>query len=383
MPRISLAVLLLAAGACDGTIDGSLPASASQPDGNVTNRPDGAGGIGNNPPGNNRDAAPAPDGAPMPDGPPAGPTHARCGWIAPGETWGVQSFMANASYFDVVHPDWYELNADGITLRAYADADMPQVLQTAAANNVRVWPLIAGVGTPDYIRTMMNSPTTMTAHIQALVNLAVQHSYAGLDIDYEGIWTSTDRAPYTNFLQQLTAAMHAQGKLVSIAGPALTSNVNNNAWEYPIISNSLDAIHMMGYDYHGLGSDHVGPVAPLGWVDAAAAFAASTGNAGKFILGVPNYGVGWQYACEGTDCEAACGGSYDTVDTHMAMCPYGVWAAGRSPHCPYGGSTLYFDDLASLEEKVQVAHNHGLGGITYWTIGKERSGWFQMVRRYY
>jgi hypothetical protein len=32
---------------------------------------------------------------------------------------------------------------------------------------------------------------------------------------------------------------------------------------------------------------------------------------------------------------------------------------------------------------VQAAHNHGLGGITYWTIGKERSGWFQMVRRYY
>src|SRR5262249_23582754 len=205
----------------------------------------------------------------------------------------------------------------------------------------------------------------------------------GLDIDYEGLWTSGDRAPYTTFLQELAMAMHAAGKQVSIAGPALTSNAANNAWEYPVISGSLDAIHLMGYDYHWLGGDHVGPVAPLGWVDAAAAFAASTGNGPKYLLGVPNYGVAAGYFCSGTECEAACGGSYSTVDTHMASCPYGVYSAGRAPHCPYGGSTLNFDDLASLEEKVQAAHNHGLGGITYWTIGRERSGWFQMVQRYY
>jgi spore germination protein YaaH len=319
----------------------------------------------------------------MPDGPPAGPTHKRCGWIGPGDATGVQAFMANVSYFDVVHPAWYWLNSDGITLHANGDADMPQVVQAAAANNIRLWPLVAAVGTPDYIRTMMNNPTTMTAHIQQLVNLAVQHNYAGLDIDYEGIWTSADRAPYTAFLQQLTTAMHAAGKLVSIAGPALTSNASDNAWDYPIISSSLDAIHLMGYDYHWLGNGHVGPVAPLGWVDASCAFAASTGNAGKFILGVPNYGVALQSTCAGTDCDTDCGGNYDTVDTHMAVCPYGVWAAGRAPHCPYAGSTLYFDDLASLEEKVQAAHNHGLAGITYWTIGREHNGWFQMVQRYY
>jgi spore germination protein YaaH len=50
---------------------------------------------------------------------------------------------------------------------------------------------------------------------------------------------------------------------------------------------------------------------------------------------------------------------------------------------------LFFDDLASLEEKVVVAQNGGLGGITYWTIGGEPdqpSGpldFFQMVRSHF
>ena len=368
MLRTALIIWVFAG--CEGSIDRANPGtSASQPDA----APSVDAPIGSNPDGS----------MPMPDGAPPALRHARCGWIGPGESWGVATFVANATYFDVVHPSWYAINSDGITLRAIAGADDAQVLAAAAANNVRVWPLVAGVDNPTYVRTMMNDATTKAAHVQALVALAMQHNYAGLDIDYEGLWTASDRAPYSAFLQDLAAAMHAAGKQLSIAGPALTSNVANNAWEYPVISAPLDAIHLMGYDYHWLGGDHVGPVAPLGWVDAAAAFAATTGNAGKFILGVPNYGVGSGFACEGTDCDSACGGTYDTVDTHMASCPYGVYDAGRAPHCPYGGSTLYFDDLQSLEQKVQAAHNHGLGGVTYWTIGKEHTGWFDMVRRYY
>jgi spore germination protein YaaH len=226
---------------------------------------------------------------------------------------------------------------------------------------------------------MMNNNANVAAHVRTLVDLAVQHGYEGLDIDYEGLWTPDDRAPFTAFIQLLTSAMHAAGKQVSIAGPALTSNANNNAWDYPVISGSLDIIHLMGYDYHFVGGDHVGPVSPLGWVEAAAAFAATTGKASRFVMGVPNYGVGAGYSCSGTECAAACGGGYETVDTHMASCSYGVFAAGRSPHC----GSLYFDDVASIQEKVQAAHKHGLGGITYWNIGREPSGWFEMIKQYY
>src|SRR5437762_402124 len=139
MPRICLAVLLLVA--CDGSIEGPNPAaSASQPDASSSAPPDGPGGVGNGQPGN-------PDAAASPDA----------------------------------------INADGITVRPIGGAADARVLQTAAANNGRVWPLVAGVDTPSYVRTMINSSTTAASHGQTLVNLAVQHNCAGLDIDYEGL----------------------------------------------------------------------------------------------------------------------------------------------------------------------------------------------------
>ena len=384
-----LAVLLLCA--CEGTITGGgeLTPEDVAPDRTLRGyifRPRPRDAAPDSSPDASRPDAASPDAAPPPPpdaAPPPAPRHARCGWIGPGEATGVSTFVANASFFDVIHPGWYYIAADAVSLNTIADADNPQVVQAAQQNGVRIWPLVQGVGVPDTLRAMMNDPAKRAQHEQTMVNLAVAHGYVGLDIDYEGLWSASDRAPFEAFMSELAQAMHAQGKQLSAAVPALAYNVADSAFDYPFLADTLDALHMMGYDYHWLGGDHQGPVAPLGWVDAAGANAAATGSPAKFILGIPNYGVGLNYSCEGIECDAACGGSFTTVDTHMQSCPYGVWTAGRAPHCAYGGGTLYFDDLASQEEKVQSAHNHGLGGVTYWTVGKEHTGFFDMVRRYY
>src|SRR5262249_39728309 len=152
--------------------------------------------------------------APMPDGAPPAARHARCGWFAPWESVGVQTFIANASFFDVVHPDWYYIASDAVSLTAIAGADDPQVLQAAAAQGVRIGPLVSGVDYLSTVRQMMNDATLRTTHVQKLVELAVSHNYAGLDIDYEGLWSASDRVPYQTFLTQLADAMHAAGKSV-------------------------------------------------------------------------------------------------------------------------------------------------------------------------
>src|SRR5262249_15176007 len=198
----------------------------------------------------------------------------------------------------------------------------------------------------------MASTSTSSAHIQQLVALATTHHYAGLEIDYEGLWTGADRAPYTAFMQQLTAAMHAAGKQVSAAVPALTDTAVTNAWDYSVLSAELDVLHIMGYDFHWLGGDHPGPGTPLGWDQEGTAQAQATGRGQKFILGVPNYGVGGPYGgCAGSDCPATCTSTYATATNHMMMCPYGSWSAGRAPNCSTSGGILYFDDVTSTEEK--------------------------------
>jgi spore germination protein YaaH len=156
----------------------------------------------------------------------------------------------------------------------------------------------------------------------------------------------------------------------------------------------------MGYDFHYLGS-HPGPIAPLGWLQQVFAYVASISSGTvkqKFILGMPNYALAGPDSgvttWSGTSMDAInlLGGAYTSTTTHMSVCPLtnGVtMAAGLAPN---GTSTVdghvYFDDLASLEQKVAAAQTAGLGGVTYWTIGGEpdRPGtrdFFTMVRAYY
>ncbi|MCA1665491.1 MAG: hypothetical protein LC659_14700, partial [Myxococcales bacterium] len=85
------------------------------------------------------------------------------------------------------------------------------------------------------------------------------------------------------------------------------------------------------------------------------------------------------------------GANYATTTTHMSVCPMTNGESiipGRAPNGTSSQGHLFFDDLASMEEKVAAAKSAGLAGITYWTIGGEpdRPGpktFWQMIRSYF
>jgi hypothetical protein len=385
--EILAAVLLAGAVACSGGSGSSgaqggsnpaLDAGASVPhpasDASSPDAPHDTGSAGDA--GTSGDASTSPRAA-----------HARCGWLGADDTAGYAVFAANAVFFDVIHPDWYKLDtSDLVSVDPLTGEGDATVLDAAAANHVQMWPLVAGVdddpsGRP-YVRQMLSDPAKIAAHVKNLVNLAVSKGYVGLDIDYEHLWQASDRAPYESFIAQLSQAMHASGKQVSIAIPALNSDNGQSAWSYPDLVRPLDVLHIMGYDFHSIGT-HSGPLAPLGWIDAVNGQAAATGHPEKFVLGVGNYGTTPTSYCNSQDCITRCGGSYATTTDHMLTCPFGNWTAGRAPNCPTGGEQLFFEDTGSMEEKVQSARAHGLGGITYWTIGGEPDGFFAMIAKYY
>jgi hypothetical protein len=88
-------------------------------------------------------------------------------------------------------------------------------------------------------------------------------------------------------------------------------------------------------------------------------------------------------------CIALLGGRYATTTTHMEHCSEGHYEAGRSPNGRLpDGRYVFFDDLASLEEKVAEAPRAGLGGVTVWAIGGAPTGpggqsFFAMIRAHF
>jgi spore germination protein YaaH len=306
--------------------------------------------------------------------------HRRCGWVA--DDRGTAAFVDNAEWFDAVHPYWYALGSDGISVTTMYTPDDPKLLGAATLHRVAVMPLVTGVGDPSLVRSMLNDPTRRSAHIGTLVQLAVEKGYAGLDIDYEGLWDASDRPGFTAFIQELAVEMHAAKKQLSLAVPALDGTTDKHAWSYPELAAAADHLHLMGYDFHNINT-HAGPTAPIGWIDAVMKQVDAAGHPEKFILGIPNYGIGNGFFEALGDAPGKCTSPAENGADHMASCSLGSYNAGTVMRCPTANGELYFDTLASLEEKVNLAATHKLGGITYWMAGGELPGFFDMIRKHF
>jgi hypothetical protein len=310
--------------------------------------------------------------------------HKRCAWIG-ADTFaaGKAAFLANPDYFDAIHPVWYGLTASGAP-RQYAMAADAEIMAAAKAHGVKLIPLVDGANV-DYMRVAFATAESRAAHADALAAIAREHGYDGLEMDYEHLWTYADRAPYAALVAAVADRLHADGKVLTLAVPALSFDYKEHGYDFRELQKTADVLHLMGYDYHWLGGDHVGPIAPKGWIDQVVAYVQSLGAPERYSLGIANYGIGAGWYTTGKDAIARCiAGTYTSTTEHMASCPLGHPDAGLAPHCQTAqGGTVWFEDAASAGEKAAVAKAHGLGGVAYYTLGDEPTGFFDALAASY
>lgn len=372
----AFAAVSILAGGCSNSTVGPDPAAVTQPAGSTSPDPaptttTGTGGNG----------APAP--APPPASSPHTPSHHRCAWLNDNVALGTSALQANADFFDAVHPYWWTLGASG-NVAATSFMDDATIVATAHAHSIKLMPLVYGGDDAGAIRNVIRSDSAVAAHAAALIQLAVSHQYDGIELDYEHLWDAGDRAGYVSLVSQLAKGLHAQDKELSLAVPAIAVDTGSSAYDYAaLVAAGADVIHLMGYDFHYVGSDHLGPLAPIGWIDTVAARVQSLGLQASFVLGIANYGIGSGWYANSADAIGLCGGNYSSSTDHMATCPYGHYDAGLAPHCSTPKGDLWFEDAASAGEKVKTAKAHALRGVAYYTLGGESPGLLDAIRAQY
>ena len=306
--------------------------------------------------------------------------HKRCAWIG-ADTFaaGKATFLANPDWFDAIHPVWYSLTPDGTPQPAAGIVDDADLMAAAHAHGVKVIPLING-NTVDYMRAAMATPAAIAAHVQALSTLAQTHGYDGLELDYEHLFLATDRGPYTTLIAALGAALHAQGKVLTLALPAMSAANAASAYDYATLQTTVDVMHLMGYDFHYLGGDHLGPLAPEGWISDVTTYVQSLGAAGKYSLGVANYGIGSGWYADAATAFADClPGTFSEETDHMTVCPLGHQEAGIAPHCTTSQGDVWFENADSAGQKTALAKAAGFGGVAYYTLGDEPAGFLDAL----
>src|SRR5262249_38723686 len=106
----------------------------------------------------------------------------------------------------------------------------------------------------------------------------------------------------SDFTRDLADALHAQGKLLTIAIPAKERDTTvgwAGAFDYAALGAAADLVTVMAYEYTGPFSGP-GSVAPYGWVSRVAAYATQQIAPEKVLLGLAAYGYDWNTTSGGT-----------------------------------------------------------------------------------
>jgi spore germination protein len=296
---------------------------------------------------------------------------------------GTAAVLAHRGDVTEVSPWMYGLAADGQIDTQYPAGQAAAVardIERLGAAGLRVVPSIANITDGKWayqpVGRMLHSPALMARQVAAIVALVQRHDYAGVDIDYENLHAG-DRQAFSTFVRDLAAALHAHGKLLSVAVFAKTSNAGtdprNVAQDYAAIGRVADQVRLMGYDYHWATSPP-GPIAPVGWIRAVLRYARTQIPASKIILGIPLYGYDWS------------GGHGIAISWLQALrlsreyhAPPRYNVTSQAPWFSYTDRagrkhTVWFENEASSRAKFDLAQGAGIAGVYLWMYGYEDAG---------
>jgi len=239
------------------------------------------------------------------------------GWMpywmtSPAKPAGITNAVANADVLKDVSPFWFSAvsgGAAGVTVKfnpnfGGAEANAAWSVAQLRGAGLAILPSIADGSGKAKMAATLADPVRRTAHVSDIVNLVTSRGYDGIDLDYEQFAFADGRASWaatqpnwTAFVNELAAALHAQGKLLSVTIPSPCDTTNkcggtNGYWVYnlPGIAASADRIRVMTYDFH---YNSPGAIAPIGWVTTSMQYAATQAPANKLVVGIPAYGRSW------------------------------------------------------------------------------------------
>jgi len=333
------------------------------------------------------------------------------GWIPYWQTAdGTASVEANADLFNEVSPFWHSATGTTSISSQVSPSTRNATVARLKAAGVRVIPSVTDGTSARTMSGILRSNTTRTQHVNALVSLVMSNGYDGIDLDYEkfafsdgsSTWAQT-RPAWVSFVKQLGSALHAKGKLLTVATPEMTADAKGYwVYDWRGIGASIDRLRIMTYDY---SVSAAGPIGPLPWVRNTIAYAVAVMPAWKVQVGVAAYGRDWVTSRTGT-----CPTTADTAritrgtrDMQTFVRDNGIpttWnstygertftysrtfrgttSTGAAATCTLK-RTAWYQDGSSAKVRAALVGQYKLAGISFWALGDEDPASWSALRTY-
>jgi spore germination protein YaaH len=219
---------------------------------------------------------------------------------------------------------------------------------------------------------------------RAIRNMLVSYKFDGVNLDLEK-GAPEDRQLFTEFIRSWTLQFKRENYLVSIDVPAKTADEPGDVWkgvfDYHSIGEIVDQVILMSYEEHWPGSKP-GSIASLPWVTQVLSYALKNISPPKIFMGIPLYGYDWISP-----------GRAQVIGferAHQVARRFGAplkWDAQQhSTYFTYQirdqKHTVYFEDLRSLKEKLDLAVAQGIGGIAIWEMNLSYTRFWEVLQSY-
>lgn len=344
----------------------------------------------------------------------------------------LPSAILNADLIQQVSPFWYTLKDQKTITDLYTPANpntpMATALQSMQAAGFKIIPTITdgtdvdpktGKVSQMVLSNLLADPTSRANIVNTILNLVLTNKFDGIDLDFENFayvdpistWPTT-QPRWVQFLTDLSTALHAQGKILSITTPPLFDPVSGKkgyyvyAWSQ--VASIIDQLHIMAYDY---STTSPGPIGPLQWTTNAVNYAVSVVPASKIFIGIPGYGRDWVTKVVGT-CptlpinysKTVAPGIVSTVVMHSVAALAAAYGATPTYNQTFAESsftyqkiyngtlangslttctayrTVWYQDAQSFSARANLVSQYRLGGLSEWTFGMEDPSAFQAIR---
>ncbi|SNY68867.1 glycosyl hydrolase family 18 protein [Paractinoplanes atraurantiacus] len=243
-------------------------------------------------------------------------------------------------------------NANGTLQPIENTSKLQQLVTLGHQNNTKVSLAIGGWndGNDSAFESLAANSGTRTTFVNTVMSTVRQYNLDGVDIDWEYPDPGTSGNNYTALMQQLSTALHNEGKLLTAA---VVSEGNTANGVQPAVFGYVDWLNIMAYDG---GSPH----ANYDWSIASANFWKNRGlPKAKTVLGVPFYSRP----------------GYLTYAQLVAQDP-----ANANRDCTPSGEC--YNGLPTIRRKTQWALANA-GGIMNWELSQDVTGSNSLVSAIY
>ncbi|MDO5423404.1 MAG: glycosyl hydrolase family 18 protein [Eubacteriales bacterium] len=289
--------------------------------------------------------------------------------------------IADVKGVNTISPTWFSIISNDGDISSLAN---PDYVTTAHGQNMEVWALVDNFSTEIDTTTVLSNTSSRKTLINQLVASAIRYDIDGINVDFEAIPEEAGDA-YIQFLRELSVKCRKNGLVLSVDDPVpMDFNTHYHRDEQAEV---VDYVIIMGYDEHYVGSD-AGSVASLPFATAGVQNTLAAGvPAEKIVLGIPFYTRLWQTDSEGNVISNAYGmdtaeylvsenGATATWDETTGQ-DYAEFTDGEGYFCQ-----IWLENEASLEEKVKLVQEYGLGGVSAWKLGFERASVWDVLLKY-